>query len=106
MKTLLQINTEISALTESLPTLKRNQLARAKNRILLLKDILRYIEGMPEEGFVKNEIKRLENRINRFLNEFNPKDYKDPKAALKKYEADMGIPKLRKQIRVLRFILN
>lgn len=106
MKTLLDVKSDIAALTESLPTLKKKKQESAKKKILFLNQILLYLESMPDDGFVKNEIIRLENRINAILNQFDPTLYKDPKPAKMKYEKDMKIPRLREQVRTLRYILN
>src|SRR3954467_5614827 len=107
MRSLLDVNTAIATLIEECTTgsaLTKAQLSRKKNRIEYLKTIKNYLESGPTLEFIDLEINRLENRIALLSNSFDRSQYKDPKEAYKKYEKDMDIPFLRKQVRTLRYI--
>jgi len=107
MRSLLDVNTEILTLTEEITTgtpLKPAQVSRRKNRIEYLRTIKAYLETGPTLTYIDLEIDRLENRITLLSNSFDRSQYKDPKEAFKKYEKEMDIPQLRKQLRTLRFI--
>lgn len=109
MRSLLDVNTEIATLHEECTTgsvLKPSQLSRKKNKIEFLKIIKIYLESGPTLEYINLEIDRLENKITLLSNSFDRSQYKDPKEAFKKYEKDMGIPRLRVQLRTLRFIKN
>lgn len=62
------------------------------------------METGPNLDYIDHEINRIENRIALLSNSFERSQYKDPKEAFKKYENEMGILQLRKQLRTLRFI--
>lgn len=107
MRTLLDVNTEITTLTEECTTgsaLKKSQISRRKNRIVFLKMVKNYLESGPSISYIDLEINKLQNRISLLSNSFDRSQYKDPKEAFKKYENEMGIPLLRQQIRTLRYI--
>jgi hypothetical protein len=109
MRSLLDVNTEIAVLVEECTSgsgLKPAQISRKKNRIEYLKTIKAYLETGPKITYIDLEIEKLENRIALLSNSFDRSQYKDPKEAFKKYEKEMGIPELRKQVRTLRFIKN
>lgn len=106
MRSLLDINTEIITLSEEIKEggLKQVQVSRRKNRIEFLKHVKLYLESDPKEQFIDLEIDRLQNKIAVLSNRFNRDDYKDPTTAFKKYEKDFDIPKMRTQLRTLRYI--
>jgi|SRR6478736_383541 len=107
MRSLLDVNTEIATLIEECTTgsaLKPAQISRRKNRIEYLKTIKSYLETNPNLDYIDLQIDKIENRIALLSNSFDRSQYKDPHEAFKKYEKEMGIPELRKQVRTLRFI--
>lgn len=117
MRTLLEVKTEMAALMEECgvkPGIKGStvvttsitkiKLARNKKRIEFLKLVESYLIGCPEELYLGREIARIENRINKIIDGFDPALYKDPTQPRKDYEKEMGIPHLRIQLRTLRFI--
>lgn len=107
MRTLAEVNEELSKLLETnRADTKRTVLSRILKRIEFLKLIKNYLTESPTEEFITKEIQRIEDRINALIALFNPKAYKEPKTAMQKFERDNGIPKLRDQLRALRFILN
>jgi hypothetical protein len=107
MRRLEEVNEEISKLLETnRRETKRTVLSRILKRLEFLKLIKNYLTENPTEEFVSKEIARIENRINALMALFDAKAYKEPKKAMEKFERDNGIPKLREQLRALRFILN
>jgi hypothetical protein len=84
--------------------LKKPQVSRRKNRIELLKLVANYLESAPKEQYIELEIDRLQEKIAILSNRFNSEDFKDPREAFKQHEKDMGIPLLRTQLRILRYI--
>lgn len=108
MKSLLDVKTEIASLNESRKEteLTPRQESRAKNRIEFLKTVELYLENNPDELYLGREIKRIENRINKIIESFDPTPFQDPKEPKKEYEKEMGIPHLRLQLKTLRYIKN
>lgn len=116
MRTLLEVRTEIAALTSSIVekgengstvivgSLKKGQVSRIKNRIAFLTLVEKYLEHAPDELYLGREIARIENRITALSNQFDGSEYKDPTAAFKQYEKDMNFPHLRQQLKTLRYI--
>lgn len=116
MRTLLDVKTEIATLTESCVeygangsvmvtgSLTTRQLSRIRNRISFLRLVEKYLEDSPDELYLGREIKRIENRINKIIEAFDPTQYADPTEPKKEYEKEMGIPQLRLQLKTLRFI--
>lgn len=117
MRTLLEVKTEIAALLEECcvvpgsngstrvtTSITKAKLSRNKNRIEFLRIVEKHLEDAPDELYLGREIARLENRINKIIEGFDPTQYKDPTQPRKDYEKEMGIPHLRLQLRTLRFI--
>jgi hypothetical protein len=117
MRTLLDVKTEIAALLEECgvsngangstvvtTSITKHKLARNKNRIEFLRLVEKYLEEAVDELYLGREIARIENRINKIVESFDPTQYKDPTEPRKAYEKEMGIPHLRLQLRTLRFI--
>lgn len=107
MKSLIEVNDEINKLLETNPRdTKKSQLSRILKRLEFLKLIKNYLTESPTEEFIKKEIGRVENRINALMALFNAAAYKEPKKAMEKFERENGVPRLRDQLRALRFILD
>lgn len=107
MKSLLDVNAEISEIIASQGRFENKRAeSRAKKRLQFLNMVKMYIESQPDEYFVAREIFRLEKRVNLLSDSFDESQYKDAREARKKYEKEVGIPDLRSQIKVLRFIKN
>lgn len=94
---------------DSINLTKREQVS-ANNKILFLRHVLAYLNTFPSEEFVKSEIGRLRNRlqlINDQFKEWVPTQYfETDKEKLKEYLKEMGVPKLKIQIKALTFIIN
>jgi hypothetical protein len=107
MKTLQEVNEEIQKLLDTNPKdVKRTQLSKIKNRLEFLKVIKNYLLENPTEQFVAKEVKRIEDKINAIMSQFDKSAYKEPKPAMLKFERDNKIPHLRDQLKALWFILN
>lgn len=113
MRSLLDVRTEIATLTEDCKgdgnpstgtLLTSRQLSRIKNRIAFLRIVEKYLEESPDELYIGREISRIENRINKIIDAFDPTQYADPTEPKKEYEKEMGISHLRLQLKTLRFI--
>lgn len=105
---------EISRLSDNLSRdshkMKRSEEKRELKKINFLRFVASYLNSFPSEEFVNGEIKRLENRksmINQQFTSWIPSKYfEKEKEKLKEYEKEMGIPKIRMQLRALKFIIN
>lgn len=83
-----------------------------KKRYKELMEIKMYIESFPSSEFINKELDRLQNRFYMII-ELQPEpaqgsDYKNPefKKIFKKWEDENDLPKLKKQIKNLKFILS
>ena len=80
---------------------------RLKKKIQFLNLCKKYIESSPSSEFIDKEILRLENRINLLSADFVEPENVDKKTLAKlksAYGSEMGIPKLRVQLRTLRYL--
>lgn len=90
---------------------KQSVVNRMKKRRDFLRICMNYLESNPAEDFIKKEEGRLENRINMYMKEYTPLDEeKNSKKECTKhknnYQKEMGIPKLRVQLKTLYFLLK
>lgn len=86
-----------------------NRYKKLNKRLCHLKICLLYIESDPSIDFVKKEKDRVTNRINLFMDKYvTPEGWGSSMKSKHKrdYEKEMGIPKLRKQLSTLHFILR
>lgn len=88
---------------------KGKQRKEFQKRAVFLKNIKLYLERSPTSSFIKSEIERIENRIELLMNQFfaihiayNP----SMSPLRRKYEKENDIPKLKMQLKTLRFILK
>jgi hypothetical protein len=84
---------------------------KLRNKIPHLNHLIRYVESEPSPEFIKSEIERIEAKINLRMAGFDTesiKDWakKDFNKVKKEYEKFHEIPKLREQVRTLRYLLN
>lgn len=116
MKTTKELKSEMKEVLEAMEFQKKkddkksaNAIKRLKAKLDYLKMCLLYIESNPSVEFIIKEKERLTNRINAFMELYKvPEDWgKTMKSNHRKaYEKDMGIPKLRKQLSTIHFILK
>lgn len=115
MKSITDIKKEIRQI-ESISSDEKNELKPAawrklKKHLKLLRLMEKYLFTKPTETFVVNEVGRLEKIITAKMSEFKPEKYEElPRKAVTKlrkdHEKKYDIPKLRTQIRTLRFLLK
>lgn len=84
---------------------------RDKTRQAFIKTCLLYINTSPNEDYLKREAERISNRINLLLKGYRPlDDERHTKSQITKhkneYEKEMGVPKIRKQLTTINFLLN
>jgi len=110
MKNIADVKKEIkNAENTSLADMKPAEISRHKKKLELLRFTLKYLETNPPADFMVNELGRLERIITAKMLEFSAGERLPKKevAKLKKeHETKYGIPKLRTQLRTLRFILS
>lgn len=115
MKSIESLQTEVNELL----ALDRNelsktksgvtQLRKARKRVPFLNQCLQYLESSPEESFIKKEIARIEKIIQNVSDRFVAAGYKDltaEKKARKEFLKEYGIPKMKEQLKTLKFILK
>lgn len=112
MKTTKDVIKEIAEIKEVVTTqsLKPSVSAALVNRIPILNECLMYLETNPSEEFVASEIERIEKKINNRMLDFalpedkvSKKEYSTLRTA---HENKHEIPRLRTQVKMLRYLLN
>lgn len=105
---------EISRLSDNLSRdshkMKRSEEKRELKKINFLRHVASYLNSFPSEEFIGSEIKRLENReslINKQFECWTPTKYfVTEKEKIKEYRKEMGVPKIKIQLKALKFIIN
>lgn len=112
MTTLLDVKTEMTAIVSELRKgvgengLTTRQYSSKRNRLEFLGQIVLYLESNPNEIFIGREIARLENRMKLIYDQFPDIGgwMEADKDRRKEYEKINDIPKIRRQLKVLRFL--
>lgn len=117
MRTMLDVKTEIAELlsecgvsdgkngsTVVTTSITKGKLARNKKRIEFLRIVEKYLEDAPDELYLGREIARIENRIKLIIEGFPKWEVKSPSDIQKAYERDNDMPRLKQQLKTLRFI--
>lgn len=90
--------------------IKKTQRTKIINRITFLTTTIAYLEQDNREEFLNSELDRLNKRVSLinkdYINWIPSKYYEKENHKLKDYIKEMGVPKLKAQIKALRFILN
>lgn len=90
--------------------MKARELNVARKRVAFLNICIAYLKEYPAKEFIEKEINRLENRLLLIDQNYEPAFWKtemtflSDKSKFKDYQKDNGVPKLKEQIRALRFI--
>lgn len=89
----------------------RGTIKRNKKKVDDYTFLMRYVETNPTKDFLKKEEERITNRINKFMETYVPlpeESFSKKQCAVhkKNYEKEMGIPKLRKQMTAINFLLK
>lgn len=117
MKDIPSINQEINditfRLTKSTEELKKGEENKLRKRIPFLKHCIMYLESGPNPQFLKAEISKVETKINLRMGQFPLDQYQsdgvDKKTVSRlrrEHEKKYEIPKLREQVRTLRYLLK
>lgn len=113
MRTLLDVKAEIAAIIGELGKggwsnngLTPRQESSKRTRLQFLNHIVLYLESNPDEIFLNREIGRLENRVKLIYDQFPDVGgwMEADKDRRREYEKINDIPKIRRQLRVLRFL--
>src|ERR1700721_1062937 len=105
-----KVTGEISALRRDLyrAAATKYEKNKIKKKIQFLTTIVRYLETFPSEEFIKTEISRLNKRVSMVKDQFKDyvrsKYFEKEKDKLKAYLKECGVPKLKLQLKALRFI--
>lgn len=116
MKTIKQIQSEIDDIKKEMIDQQKSDSKESKRRLKKLKTelsfcaiCLLYIKSDPSPEFVKKEKDRVTNRINMTLEKYVQPSYgsiSERKKDKREYEKSMDIPKLRKQLSTLYYLLK
>lgn len=113
MRTIKQVNEEIKEIEHRLKTeeLKKSVSTKFRKRIQYLKHCVMYIETNPSPQYMKDEIKKVETKVNLRMAQFVLEGVEAmPKSVVSKlkreHEKKYEIPKLKEQIRTLKYILK
>lgn len=113
MITIKSLKTEKEKVVDEIKNgdLKKVKENRLRKRIAYLDTCIKYLETHPDESYMKLEIGKLETKMNFRMECFKPLNElmlskKDLSKMKKAHEKQYEIPKLREQIKTLRFILK
>jgi hypothetical protein len=108
---LKQVMDEISIKTRDLNDNlggKKGVISRIQGQLSFLKLVVSYLETGPSDDFLKQEINRLEARYTKIMEHFpvwTPTQYfEKEKDRLKEFQKINDLPKLKLQMRALRYI--
>ena len=100
-------------LEENASDMKKGQVSSHKKKIAFLSLIHNYLKSDPDLKFITSEVSRLAKREKVIYAGYevwsetpNTKQFKNDKDKLKFYQKENGIPKIKTQLKALRFILN
>lgn len=106
---------ELSAKRLEFDSLKTTKGAtRLKGQISFLHTACQYLKTFPNEEFVKSQLGRLNKRLKLIEADFEkwipnkqyPEDLKGDRKKFADYQKEMDVPKVKLQIRALRYISN
>lgn len=111
MRTIKEIKAEISETENDIKSGEHKKAAetRLRKHIAFLQECIRCIESEPDENFIKDQIVKVETKINLRMRGFDLDMSKIDKRTYSQmrraYEKEHEIPKLRNQIRSMKFLL-
>lgn len=112
MKTVRQLQNELSDLKVKIEQEDdKKKEKKLRKKIPYLNTCIMYLESNPDELFIKQEIEKVETKINLRMQQFILDDIENkPKSLVSKlkrqHEKQYDIPKLREQVRTLRYLLK
>lgn len=90
--------------------MKKMDRTKIANRITFLRTTISYLEQDNREVFLESELERLNTRIQLINDDYSDwiptRYFEKEKDKLKEYLKVTGVPKLKNQVRALRFILD
>lgn len=112
MKTLTEMKRDYSNLLEEAKNLdsieEKRKLTLIKKRLKLINKAIFYIECLPYSEYCHGELNALKEKYKRLYGSNPYLATKKPEESKKskKYEAEHELPKIREQIKFLKYILN
>ncbi len=116
MKTLKEVKDEISELLsvnydKLLPSQIKKEKTKARNRLKFLKLMKIFLEGEPSKTLLRTQLDKVENSVEIIMSRFSFSKYQNMTASeiAKKrteYEKAEDVPKMKQQIKVLKFLLK
>jgi len=113
MRTIKQVEEEVKEIEHRLKTeeLKKSVSTKLRKKIQYLRHCIMYIETSPSPAYMKEEIKKVETKIGLRMAQFVLEGVEAmPKSVVSKlkreHEKKYEVPKLREQIKTLRYILK
>lgn len=110
MKSLKQLKEELSQLEKyGQVKMKPAEKKRHVAQVNFVRLCISYIESKPNPEYLKKEMERLKNRIEKIHSGFRSnyeQDTKYYKEAKKNYLKEMNIAQVRSQIKTLNYLLN
>ena len=118
MKTIDSIKKEIRATMDEILELNfqddkksLGKRKRLRSKLPQLRQYILYLETNPTKEFLQQEIKRLQGRIDEIMRQYIPLDedcYLKPamSAHKKKYEKELDISKIKKQLTAINYIIK
>src|SRR5688572_10103214 len=113
MKTIPELKQELLEVKHRIQNeeLKRGEENKLRKRLPFLKTCIMYLEEKPNPAYMKDEIKKIQTKIDLRMNEFPLDDYfeldKKTVAKLRRdHEKKFQIPHLREQVKTLKFLLK
>lgn len=103
MITIKELESQIKVISDEIfnTQLKKADETRLRNKISFLRQCIMYLKSNPSAEFVCSEINRLDKKISAIMSRV-PDSFN--KESLKEFKKMYDIPKLRTQLRTLRFL--
>lgn len=115
MKTAEEISKKIKIIeTKDKRELSDKDIRKLKTELCFLRKVLMYLDTNPSESFIASELTRKQGSLDTINDSFevwvkhNPDKIVNIKPAQQrsKYNTEMGVSKIKKQIKTLKFILK
>lgn len=115
MKTIKQVNADIKEVEKEIKELSEDKPLswekKMQNKIIFMRTVIKYLETEPRIEFVKAELDRLTDSINKLNTGFvhwcnSLKENLTNTQAKNKFETEVGIKTMNKQLKTLRYILS
>lgn len=108
-----KVQTEMDFISDFKIPENKKKFGELKKRVCFLKEVLMYLETNPSEEFIKNQIKKLENRISsidfsivKLFKEGTSRKDINNSPHTKKLKKEYNFSTLNKQLNALKYIAN